>query len=118
MKFLKTYKLFESDNPIEPQIDDFVLCKVEGFYYTISDFIKSNIGRIVDYDYITYQNETIKRYTIEWKNIPSSLASYFFDTKYPYDGFGKMALPINYIKHYSKDINDLLPMIKANKYNI
>jgi len=102
MKYIKT---FENYNIGVPEVGDWVICNpifsssVDG----LVDFIKSNIGKIIEY--VTETDDVIEHYKVEYNN-------YIKDR-----GFTR-AIVIEEIKYWSKNKEELEVISQANKFNI
>lgn len=103
---ITNFKLFESINIGKPKKDDFVICNVtmENTFTKQSsvDYVNKHIGKIISIQYNRWNNE--KKYCVEYSGENNFLIR--FNTS------------IDKIKYWSKDYNDLLPLLKATKYNI
>ena len=107
MKHLKTYESIEK----EPQIGDFIICKEYSLKKEISDFISTNIGKIIS------DRSLIHDYTIKYQNVPKDLKPYF---SYHSSIFGPNCRGIDKenILFFSPDKETIETYLQANKYNI
>lgn len=121
---MKYIKKFETINDDKPQIDDYVICDVSEeysstdklFFTTIEaiEFISKNIGYIWK---IPNQN----KYLVKYFNIPENLQKFIFH----YSDYSKglkegnsIRVDIENIKFWSKNKEELIPLLKANNYNL
>jgi len=111
MKHLKLYEGYKN-----PDVGDYVMCELDINNELLSDliyFIKNNIGLVVKIIIIHNTLSEYDKYIITYKNIPSHLLKYF-----GYDGEYAFKFNRDEIKHYSKDIEKLEPILAANKFNL
>jgi len=104
MKHLDTFK----ERPkLEPIVGNYVLCEEKSDRNPeLRNFIKNNIGKIINFD-----GGKSSLYTIEYENIPNNLkiASFTADTR---------LMDRDEIIHFSRDKNFLQTLLDANKYNL
>lgn len=112
---ITNFKIFENINKGEPEIGDYVICeeKIGSISQFIKDFVNSNIGKIMAildkpsvYDFwIHYDipdDEKFKLFYSSNEEVPSS--------------WRKMKR--NEIKYWSRNKEDLEPILAGTKYNI
>jgi len=114
MKHLKSYENLTNNTKL--QIGDYVICKeiftaMSPDEWQLQEFINNNIGQVVYLDI-----EKNYPYYIEYKNIPNCLNKYFSDGDDIHTKFRGMKL--YEIIYWSPNIEDLEPIIAANKYNL
>lgn len=102
------FKIFEKLNEL-PKIGDYVLLDINN--YTSSpkiwqDFIKNNIGEIVEID--TEHGGLSFIYKVKFENIPENVKDTFF-IHYDY---------INSFLYWSSDKNELEMILNTKKYNL
>jgi hypothetical protein len=96
-----SFKIFENNK--EPQIGDYVVCNIiDNFDADFQNFIKYNIGKIIDY---------VGVYYCEYENIPEKIDKFF-------DGTNFITALSNEIIFYSENKKDVETYLKAKKYNI
>lgn len=103
---ITNFKLFESINRSKkPNIDDYVICNNTSFTQPeIISYIKTHIGKIVE---IRNRNGRLMlptRIIIEYDYNNTKIQSRLLD--------------INDIKYWSKNHDELLPLLKIAKYNL
>lgn len=107
MKHLKTYEIIKNN---DPQIEDYVICRVlyisNDKLKNLLNFIENNIGLIVGLDTSSYNT----RFVVEYDNIPKEIKNYFKSNVF---FFSKEE-----IVKWSKSKKDLEIYIDANKYNL
>jgi len=105
MKHIKEYENI-NNNGIE--IGDYVICEniYSVPYKLLESFLKSNIGRIVKFNY--------NRYFIAYDDIPEECNDHFII----YHNLKVMDVFRNEIKYWSKSKKDLEIILQSNKYNL
>lgn len=89
-----------------PQIDDYVLCEETFGDDDKIQFIKTNIGQVVDI-------LNMSNYLIKFENVPTKLLN-FFNEKQP----NCRSMNLYEIICYSKDKKELEDILIENKYNL
>jgi len=109
---MKHIKEFENLNNTKPEIGDYVLCKENDF--SMSNFLDCNIGKILEF--VKKDNGIDSMYIIEYSNVPRNLRYRFFppNNNYNYLRFSH----IDNIEYWSKNKEDLEPILQAKKYNL
>jgi hypothetical protein len=120
MRYLKQYEQY---GEIDIDINDYVLC-TDHYEYEDEDinyldfvkFLSTHVGQ-----YIGQNNtQTIYTYAVIYKDVPQEISEYFSPDR-------RLSYPKNYrllkttredILYHSKNKEDVLLYIKANKYNI
>lgn len=117
MRYIKTY-----ENINEPQVGDYVIGYSLYFSDKTNNFLKNNIGKIIDSENNAYNNP---EYRVQYEDVPDNVVdSVDFYTFVPYEGnrFAKRVYFVKLVKseinHFSKNKEDLEPYINANKYNL
>ena len=118
MKHIRTYE--QSSN--EPQIGEYAICDIaftsgQEFREQMNNFVKNNIGKILEIDNIHGKNFE-KYYHIYYQNVPKEF-SRFFGWRQKYD-FSEYFLNIHEdsIICHSIDKEKLELLIHTNKYNL
>jgi len=111
---IKYFKIFETVNQGEPEVGDFVICKKRNKIPTLNldpnfnDFISSNIGKIISFD-------ELNGYSVHFDDVPYEIR-YNFGFWQPLYRTGRI-LTFNLL-YWSKNREDLLPFIQANKFGL
>lgn len=122
MKHLKT---FENIHATGPEVGDWVYCEEiclvsSRKYRMLDEFLKNNIGRIVDYN-----AGSDAPYLVKYENVPDKIIKNLFDHsngsnnedgKIEYRGNRRMQR--SEIKEFGKDKDILLMKLNAKKYNL
>ena len=111
MKYIKTYELQKYRR--RPKIGDYVYCKDGSAIEDLNNFIKSNVGKIID---IKIFKNKILYYVVQYYHIPENIKTYFC--------YDNTMLEQN--RHYhsdsivelAKDKEDLKIFTDINKYNL
>jgi len=104
------FKIFESLNDNSPQVGDYVICH-EGTMlqeYELCDFLKSNIGQIINISGFLNAN-----YRVKYKKRPAGSPAFYF---YTFENIRNIRnFDISEIKHWSKNKEDLEPIAQFNR---
>lgn len=101
MKYIKSYESIEN----EPKIGDYVLCDEETTDHDVKEFVKTHIGKLVLIQDILVTNYNYKIY-------------YNDSDKYFGNNGNHRSMTRSEIKHWSENIEDILPFLSSNKYNM
>jgi len=101
MKYIKTYENIDN----EPKVDDYVLCEEETKDENVKEYVKTHIGQILIIEDLL---KTMYNYKVFYKN----------SNKYFGNNGNCRSMERNEIIHWSKNKEDLLPYLTANKYNL
>ena len=111
------FKLFESVNDGTPGVGDYVIVnetEEENFYSDDAlNFINNSIG-------IIFKKAGAHSFLIKYFDIPKNIIVYFQYSDYS-DGLkvgNGILTSIKKIKYWSKDKEELIPLIQATKYNL
>jgi len=106
MKYIKNYESTEK----MLEIGDYVICEESniGSDDDTMKFLSENIGQYVDYS----DNDQYP-YVIQYEDCPSDLNGFNYTTRE-----NARLMERKEIKYFSKNKEDLLPIIDVNKYNI
>jgi len=105
MKYLKTYEDYNNMNDVH--IGDYVIVYKNTKYgggklVDVINFANNNVGHVVDeYKYL---------WLIKYESIPSGIKSYFVDDI--------LKIPKQYIKHFSKNKEELEMIVNSKNYNL
>lgn len=117
MNYNKVCESIESEIK-KPVKGDFVICTVTNFAndYSLSriftDFINSNVGKVVGIDYMGKE----LNYFIRYENIPIELRNWFnSNPSEPSSGFRRFE---DNILYFSSDREDCEIFLATNKYNL
>jgi len=109
------FKLFETLNEGEPEVGDYVIVDMynSDSDNIIKDFRSNSIGLI-------WKKEDDDFLYIKYFNIPKNILKYFYFSDYS-DGLNignSIFINKKWIKYWSKDKEELEPIISAKKYNL
>ncbi len=102
------FKIFENINEGKPEIDDYVLLDYRKYRNDMTNFLSSNIGKIIFID----DNFCI----LEFYDVPDSI-NYRFEYNKINNTYKKTIKP-NKISYWSKNREDLEEILIAKKYNL
>lgn len=114
MKYIKTYEQNINNNELE--IGDYVICNTKSANKELQTFLYNNIGTITDIIWFDEQNSNV---TVQYDNIPNNLKIgknnwlNWTETNSAERKFDTLLL-----KYHSKNKEDLLLYIQANKFNL
>ena len=126
MKYLKSFENTVEDD--SPQIGDYIVTNVNyndnKDQINFTNFIKNNIGQVIniDYNYNKICNLKPPYYIVKYKNIPNNIKSWFgadvvsvINTNYNTDArtFNKSEF-----QYWSPNKKDCEIFLTANKYNL
>lgn len=100
-----------------PGLHDWVLCDRDPGRPEINDYIKNNMGVIMNIDANFYKKE--KYYIVKFYDIPKNIIDFFYFvgiTKGKWEGC--IDVRVKDIIYWSKDKEDVEERINANKYNL
>jgi len=110
MKYLKKYETIDS----APQIGDYIVCKDDIYNHSsiqfgdeLSDFVSSNVGKIIQ------KNSVIYDYIVKYEDLPEKLERYC--------GYGKSCIGILNkvdIALFSPNKQDVETFLALKKFNI
>jgi len=113
MKYIKTYesetKKFDYKT-YEPKIGDYIICKERDIKKEISDFISTNIGRILTV------GQGIYDLVVQYENVPDDLTPYFSYNRA--EGRNSRGIDINEIIFLSPDKSKAEVFLDSKKYNL
>ena len=120
MKYIKTYEtVIEPEFGDEPEVGDYVICEefsVLGDFNDLIDYINSHIGKFIKYTEASDgANQHDYPYLIEYENVPEAFISNF---RNGLEGETCRAMRLSEIKYWSKNKENLEPLLKANNYNL
>ena len=114
MKYLKKFENILNNTP---EIGDYVICKETDWFigqgslnpliYIFLNFINTNIGQIVDIDYMGYD------YMIKYENFPKIIQDYFH-----YKNETSRGMASYEIINHSKNKEELETILMSKKFNI
>jgi len=109
MKHLKTFEnnnTFKEKPPLQPEVNNYVICKEITHDKNVNHFLNNNVGQISEID----SARQLNNYLIFWENVPEELDCKFIDNK--------RFMSRDEIIYFSYDKEFLETMISSNKYNL